>query len=90
MAIRGVQGNMCNRAFSKLLASQSSFTVRKHMSSNAKVWLNKDTRVICQGFTGKQGALGLGVVMFLKVCELPQVLFLWRKKKRGGAGVILP
>lgn len=24
------------------------------MSANAKVWIDKDTRVICQGFTGKQ------------------------------------
>jgi succinyl-CoA synthetase alpha subunit len=24
------------------------------LSSSAKVWIDKDTRVICQGFTGKQ------------------------------------
>merc|ERR1719464_2591568 len=27
----------------------------KSMSSTAKVWVDKNTRVICQGFTGKQG-----------------------------------
>lgn len=28
---------------------------RRQMSSSAKVWVDKNTRVICQGFTGKQG-----------------------------------
>jgi hypothetical protein len=27
----------------------------RQMSSTAKVWVDKNTRVICQGFTGKQG-----------------------------------
>lgn len=28
---------------------------QRNMSSTAKVWVDKNTRVICQGFTGKQG-----------------------------------
>ena len=32
----------------------SASTSARAMSANAKVWIDKDTRVICQGFTGKQ------------------------------------
>ena len=27
----------------------------RSMSATAKVWIDKNTRVLCQGFTGKQG-----------------------------------
>jgi hypothetical protein len=36
---------------------QSNRSLIRCMSANAKVWINKDTRVICQGFTGKQVCL---------------------------------
>lgn len=36
------------------LRSPFLMSVRR-MSATAKVWVNKDTKVIVQGFTGKQG-----------------------------------
>jgi len=32
-----------------------TFTSVRHMSSTARVWVDKNTKVLCQGFTGKQG-----------------------------------
>lgn len=36
---------------------QNTRSFNRCMSASAKVWINKDTRVICQGFTGKQVCL---------------------------------
>ncbi|CAE7789662.1 SCOA, partial [Symbiodinium microadriaticum] len=36
-------------------ASYTMKTLSRNMSSTAKVWIDKNTKVICQGFTGKQG-----------------------------------
>lgn len=36
----------------------------RSMSTSAKVWINKETKVICQGFTGKQVRLiSLNLIM---------------------------
>ena len=42
-----------------LSASSSSLLARpcrRYLSASAKVWIDKETRVICQGFTGKQAS----------------------------------
>lgn len=38
-----------------LQTSRSILRTRRSFSSTAKVWVDKNTQVICQGFTGKQG-----------------------------------
>lgn len=43
-----------NTSLSKVATALSRPGFRQ-MSSTAKVWIDKNTRVICQGFTGKQG-----------------------------------
>ncbi|KAL7470807.1 hypothetical protein ACHAXS_011081 [Conticribra weissflogii] len=42
-------------AFANMARRAATSTSARAMSANAKVWVDKDTRVICQGFTGKQG-----------------------------------
>eukprot|EP00128_Syssomonas_multiformis_P005194 Colp12_sorted_trinity150504_noHs@1409 len=41
--------------FSNVSRSVVAPATKRSFSKNANVWINKDTRVICQGFTGKQG-----------------------------------
>ena len=40
----------------------------RSMSSTANVWVDKNTRVICQGFTGKQVGRECGLPTFSILC----------------------
>ena len=47
-----------HRVVVKMLSKAVSSVARRHVrsfSATANVWINKDTKVLCQGFTGKQG-----------------------------------
>jgi hypothetical protein len=46
--------SVSGRCASAAARKQSNQHSRRLLSSGAKVWIDKDTRVICQGFTGKQ------------------------------------
>lgn len=68
--------------FAKLSSSCSSSNVgittgRRAMSANAKVWIDKDTKVICQGFTGKQVR---NKITIDNCCLLARLLFLFFQK----------
>ena len=43
----------------KVAAAALSRPGSRQMSSTAKVWVDKNTKVICQGFTGKQVRVSL-------------------------------
>merc|ERR1712238_318857 len=47
--------NKTSGAFASKIAVVVSRPSARSMSSTANVWVDKNTRVICQGFTGKQG-----------------------------------
>jgi len=40
------------------------------MSSTANVWVDKNTRVICQGFTGKQVGYECGAILNILVVDV--------------------
>mmetsp|Transcript_59243 Transcript_59243/g.116233 ORF Transcript_59243/g.116233 Transcript_59243/m.116233 type:complete len:256 (+) Transcript_59243:25-792(+) len=48
-------GNVLRTSVVHRAHSIGSMTFGSRMSSTAKVWIDKNTKVICQGFTGKQG-----------------------------------
>jgi len=47
--------NGCLSSAIKRVINQKIRNEKRCFSANAKVWVDKDTKVICQGFTGKQG-----------------------------------
>jgi len=47
--------NGCLSSAIKRVVNQKIRNEKRCFSANAKVWVDKDTKVICQGFTGKQG-----------------------------------
>jgi hypothetical protein len=49
----------------------------RFLSASAKVWIDKDTRVICQGFTGKQVSFYRNDILLLE-SFLPCAHFLSR------------
>ena len=46
--------NGCLSSAIKRVVNQKIRNEKRCFSANAKVWVDKDTKVICQGFTGKQ------------------------------------
>jgi hypothetical protein len=46
--------NVIKAATTQIQSTNNISRSSRHMSATAKVWIDKNTRVICQGFTGKQ------------------------------------
>jgi hypothetical protein len=78
--------SICNIIKNQLLVQQQqqkNLSFRR-MSSTAKVWIDKNTRVICQGFTGKQVRINKNIVIChwriivrAKTITKKQILFLY-------------
>jgi hypothetical protein len=54
MRTNGSSMSMLVRMAARSTGTSTATGAQRSMSANAKVWIDKDTRVICQGFTGKQ------------------------------------